>query len=140
MIMDWQNILAMALGGGGVLSGLFGWLSSRKTTNAQANVTSADYADKIITQADKRVEQYQTDAETWRAETAKWQEEGKIQRKAKQEWRTKHEEAIARIHELELAIKDKETTIVRLEFDKCLIPHCKARRPPRREPENLNVV
>lgn len=145
--MDWMTIGAWVLGGGGLASGLWNWLASRRTNDAQAkqteeqaNVTSAAYAAEIIKQADERVAQYKADAENARADRDKWQEECRGQRKAKQEWRGKHEESVARIHELELSLKDRAAENMRLEFDKCLVPHCKNRRPPRREPEVLTNV
>ncbi len=158
--MDWGNIIAIVLGGGGVIGLIVQGILNRrvtraqarqiesqaKQTNAEANTTNADYAAKIIEQADKRVSQYEADAENARAdrdearaERDKWQEECRGQRKAKQEWRGKYEEAVSRIHELELENKDKDATIAESKWHECRRPdqECSRRIPPRnRESQN----
>lgn len=96
------------------------------------NNSDADYAEKIIKQADDRVAQYRADMELVREERDKWQEESRGQRKAKQEWRGKHEEAVSRIHELELSNKDKDAKLAEAEWHRCETNGCASRIPPRK--------
>lgn len=145
--MDWENIIALVLGGGGIIGMLIQGVLNRRVTRAQAeqikaqskqadeqaNATNANYAGIIIEQSNKRVEQAFADTERMRQERDRWQEECRGQRKAKQEWRGKHEEAVARIHELELANKDKDATIAELSWHECRRNDhdCNRRIPPR---------
>ncbi len=108
-------------------------------SRAAANNSDADYAEKIIRQADDRVAQYRADMELVRTERDQWQEESKGQRKAKQEWREKYEEAVARTHELELALKDMESKCRESEWHRCETNGCKNRIPPRKRQENGHI-
>lgn len=138
--MDFTDIVALTLGGGGIAAAVVQGILNRRMTRAQAkqadeqaNATSVDYAGVIIDQANRRVEQAFADTERMRKERDDWQLECRGQRKAKQEWRGKHEEAVARIHELELANKDKDATIAELSWHECRRNDhdCNRRIPPR---------
>lgn len=137
--MDWLSIIT-AIGGSSALAGVFSWLSNRRMNDAQANNSDADYAEKIIKQADERVAQYKADADAARAdreelrrERDKWMEESRGQRKAKQEWRGRYEEAVARVHKLELSIKDMDAKMAESEWHRCEVMACRKRKPPRDE-------
>ncbi len=137
--MDWGNIIAIILGGGGVIGLIVQGILNRRVTRAQAkhtdeqaNATNVDYAGVIIEQSNKRVEQAYSDTERMRQERDRGQEECRGQRKAKQEWRGKHEEALARIHELELSNKDKDAKLAESEWHRCETNGCGNRIPPRK--------
>lgn len=143
--MDWENIIAIVLAGGGVVGMIVQGIMNRRVTRAQAqqieaqskqadeqaNATNANYAGIIIEQSNKRVEQAFADTERMRQERDRWQEECRGQRKAKQEWRSKYEEAVARIHELELANKDWEAKYNEADWHRCEVNGCSRRVPPR---------
>jgi chromosome segregation ATPase len=130
--MDWVTLIS-AIGGGGLISGVFQWLGTRK-------LNKADYAERIIEQCDKRVAQYEKDYEQMRgdrdsliSERNAAQEEAKIQRKCKQEWRSKYEESVSRIHELEMTLRDAQHNKVIGDWFRCEVNGCAKRIPPRKQ-------
>lgn len=129
--MGWTEII-IAVITSGIITAIVSGILNRRVTRAQANNSDADYAEKIIKQADDRVAQYRADMELVREERDKWQEESRGQRKAKQEWRGKHEEAVSRIHELELSNKDKDAKLAEAEWHRCETNGCASRIPPRK--------
>lgn len=129
--MGWTEII-IAVITSGIITAIVSGILNRRVTRAQANNSDADYAEKIIKQADDRVAQYRADMELVREERDKWQEESRGQRKAKQEWRGKHEEAVSRIHELELSNKDKDAKLAEAEWHRCETNGCANRIPPRK--------
>ncbi len=128
--MDIYTIL-MNIGGSGVLLTFVTAFVNRKINRATFNNSNADYAGKIIEQADDRVNQYKDDMERLRAERGQCQEECKGQRKAKQEWRGKYEESLSRIHTLELNVKELEGKLAEADWHRCEVNGCHNRIPPR---------
>lgn len=136
--MDWGNIIAIVLAGGGVVGMIVQGIMNRRVTRAQAQQieaqsksTNVDYAGVIIEQSNKRVDQAFADTERMRQERDMWQTECRGQRKAKQEWRAKYEEAVARTHELELANKDAAAKFKEADWHRCEVNGCAKRIPPR---------
>lgn len=120
--MDWVTLLS-ALGIGGVLQFVVTAIFNRKSNNA-------DYAQKILDQAEIRVTQALDDRERVTKERDEAREEAKGQRKAKQEWRDKFLNEQRLHHETQLALKDTQSKLVDERWYRCEIK-CPKRKPPR---------
>ena len=120
--MDWISLIAV-VGGSSVVSSVLTMIGNRQITRSQANNSAADYAEKIIAQSDKRVEQALADVERLRVEV-------NAQRKQKECLRGELEQAIARIHSLELALKDADMRDTEGRWYRC-VRVCPDRDPPR---------
>jgi microcompartment protein CcmL/EutN len=129
--------------------GIFTWLGSRALNKtiakinesqaemnfAQADSTSADYAEKIIKQADERVTQALADKERSMTERDAAYTEAKAQRKAKQEWRDKYfDEQKAHIT-TQLELKDTQGRLSEEAWHRCETNGCANRIPPRSRTE-----
>lgn len=129
--MDWISLLA-AVGSSGILITIVtAWLN-RKVTKGIANNSNADYADKIIAQADRRVEQALTDKERALQERDNAYTESKGQRKAKQEWREKFFAEQKSHHATQLELKDALAKLAEAEWHRCETNGCERRVPPRK--------
>lgn len=149
--MDLVNLFT-SLGGVGALGGLFAWLgnralnrtiekineaNARKTladaeiSHAEADSTSADYAEKIIKQSDERVAQALADRDRAVTERDAAYVEAKGQRKAKQEWRGKFLAEEKEHHATQLTLKDTEGLLKEAKWNECKVNGCVKRVPPR---------
>ncbi len=136
--MEWYNILGILLGGGGIISSIVMAYMNRRVTRAQAlqiesqaKTGNADYADKIIEQANERVSQALADRDRALKERDDAYIESKAQRKAKQEWREKYNALVQEKHTLELDNKDLLAKLNEADWHRCEVNGCGNRVPPR---------
>lgn len=120
--MDWVTLLS-ALGIGGVLQFVVSAIFNRKSNNA-------DYAQKILEQAEIRVSQALDDRDRIIKERDYARDEAKGQRKSKQEWRDRFLKEQELHHETQLTLKDIEAKLVDEKWYRCELK-CAKRKPPR---------
>ncbi len=133
--MNFESII-IAVVSSGAITAVVTWFQNRRINNATARATSysseSDYAEKIIAQADKRVEQMMEDRKRALQERDEAYKEAKVQRKDKHEWRQKFFDCQAEKHELELKLKDVDAQLAEERWRRCDVDDCPQRRPPRK--------
>lgn len=122
--MDWLT-LASALGVSSILQIVVTGWQNRK-------INKADYAQKIIDQAETRVTHALDDRDRAIKERDEAWADSKGQRKAKQEWRNKCLEEQRAHHKTQLELKDSLAKIAEAEWHRCEVNGCTKRIPPRK--------
>ncbi len=144
--MSWPEILAIVFGGGGLLSGLWGWLSSRrmneaqaKAMEAQAKATEAEghggiaaWAESVIKQAKELTDQHKDNADFWKKRTIEAEEYAKEIRAMNRAFRKENGELKDKNHCLEMENGEFRHKLDFAEWQKCE-RKCTNRLPPRDE-------
>ncbi len=137
--MDWGSIIAMVLGGGGVLSGLWGWLSSRRMNEAQAKATETEshggiaaWAESVIKQAEDLTKQHKENADFWKKRTIEAEEYSKEVRAKNRELGKENRSLTEKNHHLEMDKSELKHQLAFMDWKKCE-RKCPNRIPPRDE-------
>jgi hypothetical protein len=144
--MDTLQALLASTGFSTLLITIFGAWQNRKInrikTEAEANTAEADYSERIIKQANERVDQAIDDRNRAIADRDRIRNERdaaygeiKVQRKAKQEWREKFYAEQESKHALHLKLKDTELKMSEERSFRCEVEDCPNRKPPRKRVE-----
>lgn len=129
--MDWISLVS-AVGINTLAMAVITGIQNRRINKAAANNSNADYAQKVIAQADERVAQAISDRERAISERDAAYAESKGQRTAKREWRDKFYAMQDANHELELKNHSLVSSLNEANWHKCEVNGCIKRTPPRK--------